>query len=143
MHIMTKGTLAAVAALVLVGPAIAQGTGGRPLGASLTGAEEPAGGDADGFGTFEAQVNPGQGRVCYRLTATDIAPATAAHIHIGDPGVAGPVVVPLTAPTGGVSSGCVSIARELAMELIQNPGEYYVNVHNAEFPAGAIRGQLG
>lgn len=53
------------------------------------------------------------------------------------------VVVALAAPTGGSSSGCVSdVDRDLARAIIVNPDDYYVNVHNAEFPAGAVRGQL-
>ncbi|MBS1786273.1 MAG: CHRD domain-containing protein [Acidobacteria bacterium] len=28
-------------------------------------------------------------------------------------------------------------------DIMKNPGNYYVNVHTAEFPNGAIRGQLG
>ena len=53
------------------------------------------------------------------------------------------MVVGLTPPpTGGSSSGCVSADREEIKEIIQHPEEYYVNVHNADFPLGAVRGQL-
>ena len=65
----------------------------------------------------------------------------AAHIHIGAEGIAGPVVQGLTAPTDGHSSGCV-VNDALADALAADPGNYYVNVHNAEYPAGAVRGQL-
>jgi hypothetical protein len=81
--------------------------------------------------------------VCFQLTVSDIAPATASHIHRAPAGVAGPVVVGLTPPpTSGSSSACVSASRELILEIIQNPEAFYVNVHNADFPAGAVRGQL-
>ena len=63
------------------------------------------------------------------------------HIHIGAEGIAGPVVQGLTAPTDGHSSGCV-VNDALADALAADPGNYYVNVHNAEYPAGAVRGQL-
>jgi hypothetical protein len=118
--------------------------GGRSFATSLTGAAEvPGPGDPDGSGTALITLNHGLGTVCWELTVADIAPATAAHIHIGNAGVAGPVVVPLSPPTDGSSSGCATAGRDLIKAIIQNPDAYYVNVHNAEFPAGALRGQLG
>jgi len=117
--------------------------GGRPFSTAMTGAEEvPGPGDPDGSGEAFITLNHGRGEVCFQLTVSDIAPAAAAHIHEGPAGVAGPVVVGLTPPTGGSSSGCVSADRDLIKDIIQNPVEYYVNVHNADFPAGAVRGQL-
>ena len=69
--------------------------------------------------------------------------ATAAHIHVGGPDVAGPVVLGLTPPTDGRSTGCAQdVDPMLIRELLRNPRGYYVNVHNAEYPGGAIRGQL-
>ncbi len=137
--------LAAVAAASLAATAAAQhGQGGRPYTVQMTGAaERPGPGDPDGTGTATFRVNAGQGRVCYTLSVRNIGAATAAHIHRAPPAAAGPVVVGLTAPTSGRSSGCAAVERALAQELIHNPGAFYVNVHNAAFPAGAIRGQLG
>ena len=55
----------------------------------LSGANEvPGPGDPDGFGHAIIRVNQSRGRVCWTLTARHIAPATAAHIHIGGPDVA-------------------------------------------------------
>jgi hypothetical protein len=70
-------------------------------------------------------------------------PAVAAHIHHGDAGAAGPVVVPLTTPNAaGASSGCATAARSVVKAILADPGSFYANVHTAEFPGGAIRGQL-
>ena len=80
--------------------------------------------------------------LCYELSVRNIAPATAAHIHEAPAGETGPVVVTLEAPTDGSSSGCIDVGRVLAKEILQDPSDYYVNVHNAEFPGGALRGQL-
>ena len=133
-------------AAVLAGLAFvtAAQAGGRPLEASLTGAAEvPGPGDPDGSGEAFLTLNQGQGEICFQLSVSDIAPATAAHIHRGAEGVPGPVVVGLAPPTTGFSSGCVSVDRDLVKEIRHNPAGFYVNVHNAPFPAGAIRGQLG
>lgn len=118
--------------------------GGRPLSAGLTGAAEvPGPGDTDGGGSATVRVNPGQTQVCYTLTVTGIDAATVAHIHRGATGVAGPPVVTLDAPADGSSEGCATVSRDVAREIVQNPGGFYVNVHNAAFPNGAVRGQLG
>ena len=135
---------AAIAAgLTLAAGATAQ-EGGRPFTVSMTGAaERPGPGDTDGAGTAEIRVNAGQNQVCYTITVSNIDAATMAHIHRGGVDVAGPVVVNFQAPTGGSSNGCVEVTRDLAQEIIRTPASFYVNVHNAAFPAGAVRGQLG
>lgn len=133
--------VAAMAALPLV--AEHPGEGGRPLSAALSGtAEVPGPGDPDGAGEVSLTVNPGQEEICYELSVTGVEDPTAAHIHDGAAGVSGPPVVTLEAPAAGSSSDCVQVERELAKEILKNPSEYYVNVHNDEFPAGAVRGQL-
>ena len=140
--------LGALVALALALPVAAQ-TGGSPgmatptfLHAQLTGEQEvPGPGDPDGFGSATVWTTS-PNTVCYKLTAFGIAPPNAAHIHEGAPGVAGPVVLPLRPPTGGASAGCTSAAPALVSDLQANPSGYYVNVHNAPYPEGAVRGQL-
>jgi hypothetical protein len=117
---------------------------GKPITVAMTGAaERPGPGDPDGSGTAHFRLSPGHEQICYTLTVTDVAPAAAAHIHIAGPDDPGPVVVPLEAPTTGTSSGCVEVERDLVVDIIRDPGSYYVNVHNADYPGGAVRGQLG
>jgi hypothetical protein len=117
--------------------------GGRPLTTNLTGAAEvPGPGDADGAGTFKVTLNPGQNQICYELAVSNIAVATAAHIHTGAADVAGPVLVTLKTPSDGPVKECVELDQEKIKLIIKKPGDYYVNVHNAEFPGGAVRGQL-
>jgi hypothetical protein len=139
-------TLGMVAMLAIGAPAYGEG---RPFSTTLTGAAEvPGPGDADASGTAFITLNQGQGEVCFDLSWAGIdGTVTAAHIHIGDPTVAGPVVVPLftdAALSGtGSASGCVSASEELIKAIRQDPENYYVNIHSDVFPAGAVRGQLG
>jgi hypothetical protein len=146
MTMLLRGAVATAGFIVFASAgfsALADPEGGRPIKVTLTGAAEaPGPGDPDGTGTAKFRVNVGQKQVCYELVADRIDSATAAHIHRAAPGVAGPVVVPLAAPTHGTSEACATVTKELAKELIQTPEAFYVNVHNAAFPAGAIRGQL-
>lgn len=136
-------TMLPLAVLLAAAPALAQEEGHK-LTAALTGAaERPGPGDADGVGTAALQVNLDEARVCYTLKVSGIAKATAAHIHKARSNESGPPVATLEAPAGGASEGCASVSAELAKALIETPAGFYVNVHNADFPAGAIRGQLG
>jgi hypothetical protein len=104
----------------------------------------PNQGDLDGKGLATITINYGAGTLCWEISVSGITlPASAAHIHEAPVGVAGPVVVPLSAPDAkGFASGCTSVSRDELKEIIQHPEEYYVNVHNSDFPGGALRGQL-
>ena len=140
----TSALLAAGAALALAGCATVAEAVGEEYRATLTGAAEvPGPGDADGRGSAEVIVDAATPQVCYDLDVSGIETATMAHIHRGAAGVAGPPVVTLETPADGDSDGCIGVARELAAEIIANPANFYVNVHNARYPAGAVRGQLG
>ncbi|MDQ3642473.1 MAG: CHRD domain-containing protein [Actinomycetota bacterium] len=133
---------ALLASAILIGSAGAA-SAAEVFTAELQGEEEvPVRGDLDGTGFAVVAAIPEVGLVCYGVVVFGIAPANAAHIHEAPRGVAGPVVVPLQAPTSGDSAGCVSNQAE-AEDIAENPSDYYVNVHNAEFPGGALRGQLG
>jgi hypothetical protein len=121
-----------------------QDDSGRPLSATLTGAAEvPGPGDPDGTGSASIRLNQGKKQVCFELRVSNIATATLAHIHRGASTVAGPVVVTLTPPATSTSSGCVdNVGEALLKEIRQSPEAFYVNIHNAAFPDGAVRGQL-
>jgi hypothetical protein len=140
---MKRMTMAAALAL-LAGCMAQPGNQRATLLVSMTGVQEiPGPGDPDGNGTVEIRVNPGAGQVCWNLYARAIAPATAAHIHRGPAGVAGPPVVTLTTPdANGRSQGCATVDPALARQMVLAAQDYYVNVHTAAHPSGAIRGQL-
>lgn len=132
--------MALAAAMLLAVPALA---GGRPLTADLT-AENEVGqpGDPGTTGFAFITLNQGQGEVCFDIDVEgESAPILAAHIHDGEAGVNGPIVVNFQwSETAG--SGCVDVDAELIKDIRQNPDEFYVNVHNSIAPAGAARGQL-
>jgi hypothetical protein len=125
--------------------------GGQPFSTDLSGAEEvnaqgtPNQGDPNGSGTADLTFNRGQGQVCYHVMVKDIQlPAISAHIHFAPAGKNGPIVVQISPPDAtGMSMGCVDADADLVKRIGKNPTDYYVNVHNAEFPGGALRGQLG
>jgi hypothetical protein len=132
---------AVLAVIALTAAAVSSGApdrGGDSLHAALTGKVEVPRGDPDGAGTAEVKID---GRsVCWELKAVRVATLTAAHIHRRRPGTAGPVVVPFGASFR--SKGCTNATAAVAAAIRANPSAYYVNVHNARYPGGALRGQL-
>lgn len=114
------------------------------LHADLTGAAEaPGPGAPTGKGMATVTADTDKNQICYTLTAEGTDTPTAAHIHKAAAGAAGPVVVPFSAPAAGRAEGCVPVAADLLGAIVAAPADYYVNVHTAAFPRGAMRGQLG
>lgn len=136
-------TAAAGGALALAAsPAVA--ADGTALKATLDGASEvPGPGMKGAMGQASVMAYPDTGYVCWSLSVTDAGTPNGAHIHKGAAGVAGGVAVPLEAPAGGMSQGCKQVDKAVAADIAANPAGYYVNVHNADYPKGALRGQLG
>jgi hypothetical protein len=118
---------------------------GRLKGAILLkGAGEVPPGDPKGWGWVALNLDPDKGKVCYEAAVTNIAlPGTVGHIHKGEEGVAGPTVTVLAPPdVRGYVNACADADPTLIRDILDNPTGYYVNIHNADFPKSALRGQL-
>jgi hypothetical protein len=114
-------------------------------------------GDPNGSGeVYVFGIDGDPTTLCYVLVVEgiadiDLAPGSprAAHIHLGAEGTNGPVEVNLAWPQDGQAADCLTegetgkglTAGEVAT-ILANPDDYYVNVHNSEYPGGSIRGQL-
>jgi CHRD domain len=127
------------------GDIVAAGTATCPSGSAqqnpggkLTSTLQPVQG-ATGSGNASFTIGVGQTRLCYTLTVSGLTNVTAAHIHRVSTGA---IVVPLTAPTSGTSSGCITVERALLREIMRNPGAFFVNVHTATYPNGQVQGPL-
>ena len=107
------------------------------------GAAVPGPGAPAASGLARLTLDPHSGQLCWEVTVTGVDAPTAAHLHTAPLGAVGPVTVPLTAVAGGPSTGCATVPPELAASVAANPPGFYVDVHDAAFPAGAVRGQLG
>jgi hypothetical protein len=101
--------------------------------------------------------------LCYLLKVEGIAEleqgplkdVRMAHIHAGEAGENGPVVANLAWPQDGDAADCLQASepgkfnggsveanQAIIDEILASPEAYYFNVHNSEYPGGAIRGQL-
>ena len=125
-------------ALAIASPALAEPV---EYTATLSGANETAGGAPGGSGHFTGEFDPETGDVCYTLAAEGIGDPTAAHIHKGAAGKDGKPVITLNV-TGPDDDLCIAEEPDLLKEILAAPSGYYVNVHSAALPKGAIRGQL-
>lgn len=138
---MKKLALISLALLAAGFLAVSAYAADKTFNVSMTGKAESPAGDPNGKGTAKVTLQQSKGKVCFKLTWSGIGPPTAAHIHKGKKGVAGPVVIPFF---GGAAkhSGCVTAAKSLIAAIAKHPAGYYVNVHNAKYPGGALRAQL-
>jgi hypothetical protein len=114
------------------------GTPSQQQGVKLSANLRPVPG-ASGSGSTAVTIRVGQSTLCYTLSVTGLTNVTAAHIHRVSTGA---IVVPLTAPTTGTSSGCVTVERALLREIVANPAAFYVNVHTSTHEGGQVQGTL-
>ena len=137
--------LLAVAVVALSVPALALAAGqamSPVVSAKLKGSNEvPDKGDPNGTGFVVVTFKAAKGMACWQFKGiARIGTPTAAHIHKGRKGVAGAVVIPFGAAYK--AKGCQKAAKSVIEAIETNPNRYYVNIHNARYPGGALRGQL-
>ena len=120
---------------------------GQTLGAVLTGSGEVPPNSNPGFGNATVTFDESRQHITVTITVTNLgSPINNFHIHEAPPGTNGPVRVDLIGLGGtfvnGTMNGTFSIAADVAQRMLQNPANFYVNVHTVAFPGGAVRGQL-
>ena len=106
----------------------------------------PGPGDEDGQASGTLSIDDATGVVAWNFTYANIAAPAAMHIHAGAAGEGGGVVVPLNVETSGGEGtlvGSTTGDAESIVAILASPSDYYVNIHNADFRPGAVRGQLG
>lgn len=147
--------LAGVFSLVLATAAQAQVIN---FTATLSGGNEVPGVSTGSAGTATISLDQATGVVTYRIDVYNMpVGTTAAHFHVGAPGVSGPVVVNFTVLTAisndfaitGTASATSLVPRaaqginswEDFVQALQL-GNIYVNVHSTANPGGEIRGQV-
>lgn len=143
---MKRAVLISCAALLTVtGAAGFAGAaeGGQSYTVAMTGEEEtPVPGPAGAKGTINLNLNPAGGELCYSgLSYEGPGKADQGHIHKGGKGLAGPVVINLGLLEEG-KDACVKADKTALDAVIADPAGHYVNLHTAEYPGGAVRGQV-
>ena len=128
------------------------------LEAELNGKAEVHKGDPNGRGeAYVFGIDGDTTTLCYVLLVSKIQlEELAAHIHLGQPEENGPFVAFLAGPAGGDAADCLTEFEPgkfnsellgdseagIVQQILSSPEDYYINVHNKRYPAGAIRGQL-
>ncbi len=112
---------------------------------ALTGFQETDGagnfnlGDPDGFGVADLVIDTDADTIDWNFMVSGVEMITAAHIHFAPVGSNGDIVVGFGALSGSLNG----LFDSPLDDIVANPTDYYVNLHNSDFPAGALRGQLG
>lgn len=127
------------------------------LTADLTGLQEVPQADPDGSAKVKVYIDADAGRVCFDARIDATGTPNRGHIHTGAAGTNGGIVVtffelrtvdtPASDPRNdeieqGRITECVDADPTVLAAIVANPSAYYVNFHNARYPAGALRCQL-
>lgn len=161
---LTRAVSCAVAASVLLTAHAQAGHTNELLVANLDGREEVGtqnnrriAGDPNGRGeAYVFGIDGDEFTLCYivaveKVQLVPVGSGMMAHIHEGARGSNGPVVAALAGPEDGNSADCLTEGESgkfpsgepgIVQRILNNPDDFYINVHNPEYPGGAIRGQL-
>jgi hypothetical protein len=150
LPVLATALAAAVAApaQARVTPSTLSSSSTTPLyfSAALSGANEVGTpGDPDGSAKSLVEINGD--RVTFAFLWKGIQAPTMGHIHVGAAGISGGVKVPLfgsvmPAATDGAAGVVTVTDPSLVAAITSHPADFYLNLHTADFPAGAVRGQL-
>ncbi len=116
--------------------------------------------ETDGRGSVKLTLDPekgaaGMGEVCFDVRFDRSGTPNRGHIHTGVATANGGIVVPLFELIGmpaderndalekGRLKDCVPAPTDQINLIIATPSAFYVNLHNARFPGGSMRGQVG
>ena len=112
--------------------------------AVLAGAQENPPVLTAAVGSAALSVNTSSGQISGTVSTSGLV-GTAAHIHTGEAGINGPIIVSLTQSTATSGDWIVPPNVILTGEQMAalNAGNLYFNVHSDPFPGGQIRGQIG
>ena len=113
--------------------------------ATLNGAQETPPNGSAGTGNGSVILSDDQTTITVNLNFTGLGSnANAAHIHNGIPGVAGPIIFPLTgvpaATSGTFPQQTFAVSPAQVTDL--QSGLLYFNIHSDSLPGGEIRGQI-
>lgn len=101
------------------------------------------GGAKTGSATGKLVLDTKKDTMCYSVSTMGLTGINAAHIHTGSMGVDGGVAIGLNpAKFNAKKATCVKVAAKILSAIAMNPSMYYLNVHTAKYPEGAVRGQL-
>jgi hypothetical protein len=136
----TLAALACAAIVTSVGPARAAMVN---LKADMNGAAEVPPNPTTAKGSVTAAFDTTTKKLTWKGSYSGLSgPATAAHLHAGEPGKNGGVAVPLFAGAAAKSpfEGEATLTDAQAADLLA--GKLYANIHTETHKAGEIRGQL-
>ena len=113
---------------------------GRVAATTLSGAQEVPPVNTQGTGLSSIVVT-GDKNISGNIEVKGFT-STAAHVHEGEPGTNGPVIIPLV--KSGDNTWSVPGNTILSSQQFDayRRGNLYVNVHSAAYPNGEVRAQL-
>lgn len=119
------------------------------LTTGISGAEqsETSPGDPDGTGFATLDFYPDAAQLCYVISFANInaTPALLGHLHKAPRGQTqfAPSVQFEHPSSLSPASGCRYMDPLTIGDILAHPTQFYVQMHNTEYPSGVLRGQLG